>query len=118
MKRQRPGTVVLCAAALLVGGALIAPIPATAGGSGSGPGSGGRSAGCVTVVDASPAGSTGGTDSGADGIAAGPGGVWFSRGGTIDRVGRTGTGPIGGPITVPDATTADVGALAGSGSSV
>ncbi len=110
MNRLKPFTIVVCTTALLAGGVLVIP-PAAAGGD-TGPA--GRAADCVTVVDASPAGSTGGADSGADGITAGPGGAWFSRGGTVHRVGRAGWAPV----ALPDAATADVGALAGSRSAV
>lgn len=110
MVHLRTAAVVGCAAAASIAANLIAPLPAT--GRGTGPAD--RAADCVTVVDASPAGRTGGVASGADGITGGPGGAWFSRGGSIVRAGRVGVEPF----AVPDIATADVGALAGSGSSV
>ena len=109
MRWLRPLSTSLTATAVLFAAALVAPHPAAAGtGQHDDGGDGDGARDCVTVTQ--PA--TGGA--GADGISAGPGGTWFAQGGTVNRITRAGTDAF----PVPDAATADVGALTSAAGAV
>ena len=114
MRSLRPLATFVATTAVLVGGALVVPHPAAAERFA-------HSGDCVTVTDPPP-----GT-SGAFGISDGPGGVWFSHGGTIDRVTNRGieefevpdpganTGTLayrpGGPVWFADRANGRIGSV-------
>ena len=100
MRWLRPLATFFAVTALLIGVTLAVPRAASAGGRDDRHGAGGRE--CVTLTDPAPG------SAGADGITGGPGGTWFSHGGSVDRITHAGTDVF----AVPDAATADVGALA------
>src|SRR6478735_2570324 len=108
MRWLRPLATFFAVTALLIGVTLAVPRAASAGGRDDRHGAGGRE--CVTLTDPAPG------SAGADGITGGPGGTWFSHGGSVDRITHAGsvdriTHAGTDVFAVPDAATADVGAL-------